>query len=138
MEHYIFMSSDIFWNLCKVGWLFKMLKDTYVKRFTNKRKCLPHTVNPRFSPRRLLSILKFDMGAYSRGEAYSREGAYWKCLYLTWGLIQNRVIFACYTYSRVGNIHWLQWMLSVNRSIDLIMCIIFHFPFVKICLTLKI
>ena len=32
------------------------------------------TVNPRFSPRGLLSILKFHMGAYSRGGLFEGMG----------------------------------------------------------------
>ena len=39
------------------------------------------------------------------GELIRGEGDYQKCLYFTWGLIRNRVFFACYDYFRVCNIH---------------------------------
>ena len=54
-------------------------------------------VNPQFSPWGLIVNFEIWHGGLFEGMAYSREGAYWKGLYFTWGLIRNRMIFACIT-----------------------------------------
>ena len=80
---------DCTWNL-----LFEILmRNIYVLEVLN------------LAPGGLLSILKFDMGAYSKGGEYSRGGSLLKRFYFTWWLIRNDMFFAYYNHFRVGNIH---------------------------------
>ena len=59
----------------------------------------------------LLSILKFDMGAYWRGGGLSES-----CILYT-GFFRTTSYFACYDYFRF--INYNKWNLSINQSISI-------------------
>ena len=56
-----------------------------------------------------MSILKFDMGSYSRGELSEGRGLIEKVFTLHWGLFETACV-----------LHAIITLGSINRSIDLI------------------